>query len=391
MFGMPAVDFFNAGNNAHQGPQIRGFGFLHDGSTDTVRRFLNATVFNQNQLGLPFPINPGGFPNGPAGDPLRSQVEAFILAFDSSLRPIVGQQITLTGSNAATVGPRIDLMLQRDDAGDCEVVVKGTLAGEPRGWLRSGTSFIGDRVSDAALSDVGLRALAATTDLTYTCVPPGSGLRIGIDRDRDGALDGDELDGGSDADDPSSVPDGSVHCLDTDLVQRPAIRISNNLNPAGDERVMVGGQLIVDRKGPPIDPLANGFSFKIVDFSGATAFSCTIPPGAPAGLGEPGWKVNESGTRWRFTDRDGLVADGITSAAITDKSSRTPGLYQFRATGRAGDFQVDIGQMPLSVVAVLGGGAQTAADQCASYPFNGPNGDKPRCKVSSNQKSVNCR
>jgi len=29
-------------------------------------------------------------------------------------------------------------------------------------------------------------------EVTFTCVPPGSGHRIGIDRDRDGVLDGDE-------------------------------------------------------------------------------------------------------------------------------------------------------------------------------------------------------
>ena len=40
MFGMPAVDFFNGGDNGLKGDQIRGFGFLHDGSVDTVFRFL---------------------------------------------------------------------------------------------------------------------------------------------------------------------------------------------------------------------------------------------------------------------------------------------------------------------------------------------------------------
>lgn len=29
-------------------------------------------------------------------------------------------------------------------------------------------------------------------EITYTCVPPGSGLRIGLDRDEDGILDGDD-------------------------------------------------------------------------------------------------------------------------------------------------------------------------------------------------------
>ena len=46
MFGMPAVDFFNSGDNGAKGDQVRGFGFLHDGSVDTVFRFLQATVFN---------------------------------------------------------------------------------------------------------------------------------------------------------------------------------------------------------------------------------------------------------------------------------------------------------------------------------------------------------
>jgi DNA-binding beta-propeller fold protein YncE len=38
--------------------------------------------------------------------------------------------------------------------------------------------------------------------MTYTCTPPGSGTRIGIDRDLDGALDGDEEDQGSDSTNP---------------------------------------------------------------------------------------------------------------------------------------------------------------------------------------------
>ena len=108
MFGMPAVEFFNAGNNGHQGQQIRGFGFLHDGSTDTMFRFLNATVFNDGGT-----FNPVGF-NG--GDAQRRQVEAFLLAFDSDLAPIVGQQITLTNTNGPVAGPRIDLLIARANA-----------------------------------------------------------------------------------------------------------------------------------------------------------------------------------------------------------------------------------------------------------------------------------
>jgi len=41
------------------------------------------------------------------GDQTRRDVEQFMLAFDSDLAPIVGQQVTLTSQNAGAVGSRI--------------------------------------------------------------------------------------------------------------------------------------------------------------------------------------------------------------------------------------------------------------------------------------------
>ncbi len=70
--------------------------------------------------------------------------------------------------------------------------------------------FETDRVEEAPLSDGAIRALANTAEqeITFTCVPPGSGVRIGIDRDGDGYGDGDELDHGSDPSDAGSIPTG---------------------------------------------------------------------------------------------------------------------------------------------------------------------------------------
>ena len=58
--------------------------------------------------------------------------------------------------------------------------------------------FLGNRRHDAPISDASLRQRAGQRDgeLTYTCAPPGSGVRIGIDRDENGILDGDEDDDG---------------------------------------------------------------------------------------------------------------------------------------------------------------------------------------------------
>jgi YVTN family beta-propeller protein len=386
MFGMAPVSFFNSFDNGHQGNQVRGFGFMHDGSADTVFRFINTTVFNQtNPGGFPIP-NPGGFPNGAPGDPLRRQVESFLLAFDSNLAPIVGQQVTLgtaVGSGDALVaakkimikatdgavnkilvlskdpglplpaadssgdprcgsapagtvkatllvtspatghthaaplpcerwellgspsapkgykyrdaqlaagaaklvlwkngklkatlagsdidyvlqvgineqmvvaeltsgdarvcmrcGPtsgngtdgkrflgqngscpvpprciadnastRVDLLVQRAEFGECDLIAKATVGGEARGWLyRTATNdFRPDRNAEAALTDAQLRAVTdvAGQAVTYTCVPPGSGQRLALDRDDDGFFDSDEVDAGSDPADPGDTP-----------------------------------------------------------------------------------------------------------------------------------------------------------------------------------------
>src|SRR5262249_13246206 len=201
MFGMPAVPFFRAGNNGNQGDQVRGFGFLHDGSVDTLFRFHGANAFN-------------------FGPTEAAQLEQFVLAMDSNMKPIVGQQVTLTSGNSAAAGPRITLLIARAAAGDCELTVKGTLAGQARGWLRlSNGDFRSDRGTEPTLTDALLRAQAATPgqERTYLCAPPGSGTRIGIDRDEDGFFDRDELDAGSDPADASSTPPGGSTTTSTSV------------------------------------------------------------------------------------------------------------------------------------------------------------------------------
>ena len=184
-------------DNSFKGDQIRGFGFLHDGSVDTMYRFFGATVFTIRPTTDPLP-NPFGITRDGAGIALRRNIEQFILAFDTNLAPVVGQQVTLTSKNGAVSGPRIDLLEARALAGECDLVVKSA---DGHGYLYSPVtaSFTPDRSGGATLIDSALRALASgkrARELTFTCVPVGSGQRIGIDRDLNGVLDGDE--GGSD-------------------------------------------------------------------------------------------------------------------------------------------------------------------------------------------------
>jgi len=169
------------------GNQVRGAGFLHDGAVDTVNDFLGAQVFN---------LTPTE----------QTDLEQFILRFPSDLAPVVGQQVTLTSTNSAGANPRIDLLIQRSNASfasltlggtvtECDVIVKGSIGTQPHGWVKQGSQFRDDfhALNDPAglWTDAQVRALATSEGpLTYTCAPPGSGTRMGVDRDLDGTPDG---------------------------------------------------------------------------------------------------------------------------------------------------------------------------------------------------------
>lgn len=175
----------------------RGFGYSHDGSVTSVAAFLKRPQFTFD-------------PDTNVANQQRMDLEAYMLAFDTGLAPAVGRQLTLTGSNGGEPGvvTTISTLRARAEAGDCDLVAKGRVAGQPRGWLYAGGGlWTADKYNEAPLTTSQLLALAGPgSEVTLTGVPPGSGQRIGVDRDRDTYLDGDELDGGSDPGDPASHP-----------------------------------------------------------------------------------------------------------------------------------------------------------------------------------------
>lgn len=200
MFGLPDIPGFSFSDGGPTGPQVRAFGLTHHGGMDTVFRFLSSDAFVLS-------------------DAQQADLEAFVMAFPSRLAPIVGQQVTLAAASPSEVGERVDLLLARaavprpidrlPGATECDVVVKGRIEGLARGFVRTAAgSFRSDRAGEPELSADELRALAAVPgqELTFTCAPPGSGVRQGIDRDEDGFLDRDELDAGSDPADADRTP-----------------------------------------------------------------------------------------------------------------------------------------------------------------------------------------
>ena len=156
-FGSPENPGFLGGDNGFKGDQVRGYGFLNDGSLDTVFRFVHGISFSE-------PFNgPGknGIPEGPEGEVQRRQLEAFILAFPTNLAPVVGQQITLTAANASAVRLPHPLLRQRADAGECDLVAKTRIDDDEAGFLYMGSGlFATDRRGQPPLTDAALRSLA---------------------------------------------------------------------------------------------------------------------------------------------------------------------------------------------------------------------------------------
>lgn len=275
MFGMPDMPFFdqNPGDNAHQGDQVRGTGFLHDGSTSTIFQFLKASVFSNNAI-----LNAGFDGVGSSSqDHQRERVEAFMLAFDSDLAPVVGQQVTLNATTLPlgdTVTRLATLEQSADDAftslvlggavTECDLIVKGNIGGVDRGWLfdpAQGASgmYEPDSALEPAVSRGDLETLAAVAgqELTFTCMPPGAGTRAGIDRDLDGSLDFDEVTNLTDPANPGSIIGACNDGLDndgdgaTDLADGGCLNAGSNIeNPQCDDGVNNDTDGLVDLADP---------------------------------------------------------------------------------------------------------------------------------------------
>lgn len=285
MFGAARVEFFFeesqlgprkggffAPDSQYQGPQVRGFGFTHDGSGDTLERFHGAAVFvtrPEGTLGDSDPGNLGGFeavfprdetrdacvskfraasptvlgplpaplqsalalcssavplpnscfldpraencqqilagigaaldqpgfaatfaskilpacfqfgsmleggkPDGscaPSGLRQRTDMESFLLAFDSNLKPMVGQQLTLHGRSP---NPLLQPLLRSAARGDCDLALRqgnlGLLVTRPD-TARPDRSELG-RINGRATTLGALRREPAA--ITLTCYPP---------------------------------------------------------------------------------------------------------------------------------------------------------------------------------------------------------------------------
>jgi DNA-binding beta-propeller fold protein YncE len=178
------------------GPQVSGFGLLHDGTFDIISNFLRLDTF----------FFPGKTEE--EKDVTRRLLQTYIMAFDTGMAPAVGRQLTISQEVKEEERQLMDLLMTRAAAGDCDLTARGWEKTTLRGWLYRNDAFYGDRSDETPLRLEALlsRYWSSGEPITFTCVPPGDGLRSALDRDLDGYLDGDEILTGSDPADASSVP-----------------------------------------------------------------------------------------------------------------------------------------------------------------------------------------
>jgi DNA-binding beta-propeller fold protein YncE len=167
-------------NKAAGARSVGGFGYLHDGSIGSLFEFLSLPVFQNLST-----------------DTVRKRnVAAFLLSFNTGTAPAVGYSRTVTAANVdapAVDGDWSTLERVATTAG-IDLVLKGTIDGERRGLVYRPTTndYRSDRTGVGPFTRAQLREKIAAGDrLTVMGVPPGSGTRMGIDRDVDGILDGD--------------------------------------------------------------------------------------------------------------------------------------------------------------------------------------------------------
>lgn len=161
---------FSADNGGTTGAQIRGFGFSNDGAVDTLDNFFRDPVFL--------------FPS--PSSTTRRQVIAFVLAFDSDLLPIVGQQVTWRPGSPDAVESRVALLRGQALSGTprraCDLVARVTANGTAYSGLLQADGSWAMR-GGGTRSDAQLKELASVAQpLTYTCMPPGTGRRAALDQ-----------------------------------------------------------------------------------------------------------------------------------------------------------------------------------------------------------------
>ncbi len=186
------------GFNLRRTDSLAGFGFLHDGSVDSISSFLSASTFSVRS------------------DQEVADLVALMLSFAGSdfsgINPAIGAPVPLSRDTHAAVGKQLQVIAANASSSiflalarslKVDLIVQQNGLG--RFFDASQNGFIAADGS-IALTEASLLALAnSNSPQTWTLVPKGLGQRLGIDRDADGIGDLVEVAQGSNPSDANSI------------------------------------------------------------------------------------------------------------------------------------------------------------------------------------------
>ncbi len=176
-----------------QSRSLAGFGFLHDGSVDSLSRFISEEAFDVTSdqeiadlvaLMLAF-----------SGSDYGDRVEGFEPPGTSSLdaHAAVGRQVTLDEGSPDEDRDLVETLIRLAAQDEIDLVVRASPGSVPRAWLYEHQDlFQSDRALETATTAEILALAENGEPVTFTAVPGGVGRRAALDRDRDGLFDGDE-------------------------------------------------------------------------------------------------------------------------------------------------------------------------------------------------------
>ena len=183
-------------------------------------------------------------------------------------------------------------------------------------------------------------------------------------------------------DDGDGVPAGCDPCTNVGGAQ--SISVKPKLTVANDDsasiatkknKVRAQGEFTLP--GPAgafaaIDPVARGARVLVESADGHAILDVRVPPGAFADSGTAGWRVNGSGSTFKFRDKSGAAPRGLSQLIIQDRSSKTPNQIRVKARAQAANYPTHESLLPLSMRFVLGDQTDADAGRCGEFTFQTP-------------------
>lgn len=203
---------------------VTGFGFDSEGPLDSIAEFINFF----------FSFAP--------------ELTDFITELDTGLAPATAYSERLTAATVAQT--RLTFLIDQANNGNCDIAVRGRLriggVWQNVGlvWNRPSQLFVSDQTLLGSFSQATLQSMASAGDaqLLILGVPVWSGERMGVDRDRDGVFDGDEVAQGLDPKDFDTDDDGLWDSYDPQPLLNP-----NTILPVGAPQVVPNSVRVIHR------------------------------------------------------------------------------------------------------------------------------------------------